>query len=170
MKPPIFLLLIAPHYVVGIVNMIVGVQAPCESLVDCLSSDNSNTVCYQGFCAPCRNSSESCSSSMHCCSGSRCYRHRCTSLYQTGQSCRLNRECLDTNDYCINRQCTRCTPLWSPCSSNPLSVPCCVGTGICQSGICQPAHTQSHPCLSTFDCANELVCLNGMCQDPLGHC
>ena len=170
MKPPIFLLLIVPRYVFGIVNMIVGVQSPCESLVDCLSSTDSNTVCYQGYCVPCRNSTESCSSSIHCCSGSRCYRRRCTSLYQTGQSCRLSRECLHMNDYCINRRCTQCLPLWSPCSLDPFSAPCCIGTGICQAGICRPAHTQSQTCLSTFDCANELVCLSGICQDPLGNC
>lgn len=170
MKPPIFLLLIVPRYVFGIVNMIVGVQSPCESLVDCLSSTDSNTVCYQGYCVPCRNSTESCSSSIHCCSGSRCYRRRCTSLFQTGQSCRLSRECRHTNDYCINRRCTQCLPLWSPCSLDPFAAPCCIGTGICQAGICRPAYKQSQTCLSTFDCADELVCLSGICQDPLGNC
>src|SRR5690349_15258357 len=124
MKSPIFLLLIVPRYVFGIVNVIVGDQLPCESIVDCLSSSDSNTTCYQGYCVPCRKSSESCSSSTHCCSGSRCYRHQCTSLYKTGQPCRLSRECFDTNDYCINRRCTRCLSLWSPCSLNPLSIPC----------------------------------------------
>jgi hypothetical protein len=172
MKPPIFFLIIIiiPRYVFGIVNLIVGIQFPCQSIVDCLSTVNSSTVCYQGSCVPCRNTSESCSSSMHCCSGSRCYRHRCTALYRTGQSCRLNRECLNINDYCINRICTRCIPLGSSCSLDPLSAPCCIGTGICRSGICQPAHTNSQTCSTAFDCADELVCISGKCQDPLGHC
>jgi hypothetical protein len=170
MKPSIFLLFILPRYVFGIVNMIVGVQSSCESIVDCLSSANSNTVCYQGYCVSCRNSSESCSSSVHCCSGSRCYRHRCTSLYTTGQSCRLNRQCLDTNDFCINRTCTPCVPLYSSCSSDPLAASCCVGVGICRFGICQPAHMHSQSCLNSFDCADELVCLGGICHNPLGQC
>jgi hypothetical protein len=170
MKPPIFLLIILPRCVFGMVNIILGFQSPCQSIVDCLSSTDRNTVCYQGSCVPCRNPKESCSSSSHCCSGSRCYRHQCTSLYQTGHTCRLHRECLDTNDFCINRICTRCIPLWSSCSSDPLSTPCCVGTSVCRFGICQPANKDSQSCLNTFDCADELVCLSGICQNPLGQC
>jgi len=172
MKPLliVLVLLIYLRYVFGIVNLIIGVQLPCQSLIDCLSSPDENSVCYQGYCVPCRNSSESCSSSIHCCSGARCYRHRCTNLVTTGQTCRLNRECLDTNDFCINRRCTQCVPLWSPCSTDPLSTPCCTGIGICRFGICQPAFTQSERCSSSFECADELVCLQGRCQNPLEPC
>ncbi|CAF1181944.1 unnamed protein product [Rotaria sordida] len=170
MKLPIFLLIIFLRYVFGIVNIIIGIQQPCESIVDCLSSNDSNTVCYEGYCVPCRNSSESCTSSSHCCGSSRCFRHRCTALYKTGQSCRLNRQCLDPNDFCINRICTRCIQLWASCSSDPLATPCCVGNGICRSGKCQPARIHSQACSSSFDCADELVCLSGTCQNPLGHC
>ncbi len=172
MKPSIILLLlIVPRYVFAVVNMIVGVQYPCETIVDCLSSSTyANTICYKGFCVPCLNSTQSCSNSAQCCSGSRCYRHHCTALYKTGGACHLNRQCLDANDFCINRKCTRCLPLYSPCSDNPLSTPCCIGNGICRFGICQPAHTHSQICLNTFDCADELVCLSGTCQNPLGEC
>jgi hypothetical protein len=170
MKPSIFLLIVVPRYVFAIVDMIVGVQSPCESIVDCLSSINATTTCYQGFCVPCRSSSQSCSNSAHCCSGSRCYHRRCTALFKTGEPCRLNRQCLDTDDFCIDRICTQCISLHSPCSDNPLSAPCCIGEGICRSGICQPAYTHSETCLNTFDCADELVCLSGTCQNPLGQC
>ncbi|CAF3361918.1 unnamed protein product [Rotaria socialis] len=170
MRVPIVLLIIFPRYVFGIVNIIIGIQQPCTSMVDCLSSNNSNTVCYQGYCGSCRNSSQSCSSSTHCCGASRCLRHRCTALYKTGQACRLSRQCLNINDFCINRTCIRCIPLWSTCSTEPLATPCCVGDAVCRSGICQPASTNSQVCLTTFDCANELVCLAGTCQNPLGYC
>jgi hypothetical protein len=170
MKPWIVLLFLTPRSLFAIVNMIVGVESPCTSIIDCLSSTNSHAVCYESSCVPCRQSNESCSSSMHCCSGSRCYRHRCTPLYITGQACRLHRQCLDVNDFCVNRTCTRCVPLWSTCSSDPLTTPCCIGLGICRHGICQPAHTDSQACISTFDCANELICLAGKCQNPLGQC
>lgn len=148
----------------------IGTQQPCASIVDCFSSNYSNTVCYQGYCVPCRNPSDSCSSSSHCCGSARCFRHRCTALFKTGQSCRLNRQCLNVNDFCINRTCTRCIPLWSACSIEPLATPCCVGDSVCRFGICQPANTVSETCTTTFDCADELVCLSGTCQSPLGHC
>ena len=165
-----FLLIVFSRYIFGIVSIMVGIQLPCKSIVDCLSSNNSTTVCYLGYCAPCHNAGEPCSNSSHCCSSSRCYRRRCTALYKTGHSCRLHRQCIDMNDFCINRTCTRCLSLWSPCLSDPLSTPCCVGEGICQYGICQSAHIQSETCESTFDCANELICLSGKCQNPFGRC
>ncbi|CAF0836141.1 unnamed protein product [Adineta steineri] len=170
MKPPIFLLIVIPRYVFAIVNVIIDVRSTCESTVDCLSYNDANTVCYRGHCVPCRNSSESCSNSAHCCSGSRCYRHQCTPLYKTGQTCHLHRECFNTDDFCINQICTRCTPLYSSCSTDPSSTPCCIGNGICRYGICQPTQTYSKSCLNTFDCSDELVCLSGICQDPLEGC
>ena len=170
MKPSVFLLVIVPRHVFALVNMLVGIQHPCESIVDCFALKDSRTICYQGHCVPCRGTSESCSSSSHCCSGSRCYRHRCTALVKTGQSCRLSRQCLDLNDYCVNQKCTQCKPVGSPCLIDPLATPCCVGQGICREDICQPAHTDAHRCADTFDCANDLVCLAGTCQNPLGPC
>lgn len=170
MKPLLFFLIIAPRSLLAIVNMIVGIESPCQSLIDCLSLNNSRTICYQGYCQPCRESSQSCSSSLHCCAGSRCYRHRCTPMFPTGHSCRFHRQCRDSNDFCINQKCTRCLPLRSPCSSHPLATPCCVGLGICRHGICQPALLETQPCSSTFDCAEDLICLEGRCQNPLGEC
>lgn len=170
MRPAVFLLFLAPRYVFAIVNMIVGVESPCQSILDCLSLNNSRTVCHQGYCVPCRLSRESCSSSLHCCSGSRCYRHQCTPLYKTGQPCRLHRECLDVNDFCINRLCVRCLPLWSSCSLDPVAIPCCVGVGTCRYGVCQPAQTDAQTCTNSFECADELICVSGKCLNPLGGC
>ncbi|UJR37647.1 hypothetical protein I4U23_030344 [Adineta vaga] len=170
MKAIIILFIIIPRSIFAVVNVIIDSRSPCESVVDCLSSNQSTTICYHGQCVPCRQSSESCSSAVHCCSGSRCYRHRCTPLYKTGQTCRIHRECFDTDDFCIDRICTRCISLYSSCSTNPLSTPCCVGKGICRFGICQPAYRHTQTCVNTFDCADELVCLAGVCQDPLGGC
>ena len=171
MYPQILLLFFYMPFVFAIINIRIDSPSTCRSLIDCFdSSDSQTTICYEGYCAPCRQSGELCSSSSHCCSGARCYRHHCTILYETGHICRLNRQCYDLNDFCINNRCTRCQSLWSPCSLRLNSSPCCTGISVCRNNICQPARRNLQYCRDTFDCADDLICLSGKCQNPLGQC
>lgn len=170
MKTLLALVLFFPCFVLSSIHPYVGIQTRCNSLIDCLSTNGHNSICYEGFCSSCRQPGQSCSSSIHCCSGSRCLRYQCTPVYKTGERCNLNRECLDVNDYCINKVCTGCLPLGSRCSLGNSETPCCIGIGVCRSGICQPALIDSQSCTNTFDCSNDLICISGKCQDPIGPC
>ena len=109
------------------------------------------------------DTSTPCSGDSQCPSGTICINDACVI-----QACGSAADCPDGNQSCVDGVCTAVQCGCALCDPCPEGQSCMKGTCVSQADDCPvpPCDTPELPCAGDEECAEGLVCDNGVCQDP----